>query len=648
MENQEIKENQEDPSKLKKPGKWSFLFKGLLISIIGIGLLFWMSQRLTEDLLTPVKEQFEALKENRVTEAYYKFTSPEFQKSTSLIEFRQFIEANQAIFKETTFEYENGVTEGNYGILSGLIKSPNGQSINIEYYLKFDEDAWKIMAIKFNPKKEQALNQSASADPEMPHLLQPIAHQLEFLKVKDIASAYHLTSAAFQKKTSITDFSQFIARYPILFHYDDVYLKNHSIDGDLGKVEVIISGNGQQYVINYRLIKEENNWKIKNLKLHIPLVSESNRILTTMEQIKKPILDQIEALKQNLLEDAYHHHVTATFKEVTPFEIFEDFFAAFPILAEHKTVDFGKVVMDSATIGTLQVNFYGEAGMLAIDYTLEEVKKGVWKILGIRVVDHSIYSSEAMPQAKQSDEQEFNHGELLKVIQNQLSAINKKEYQAAYQEFTAKGFRQATSFDTFETFMQKHPAFATHENSYFADLVFNNNVGTIKGVMETRQGVRYPIEYDMVLENGLWKILHIELFNPTDMIAQASFVSEKQHGTIFKDILVGTKVDEKGIIIKRVTEVPYKEPTAYVNVKLQDAKAGTVVTLNFKHLESKSKFAPISTVLHKSGDNTLVYVFHSPEKGWPPGDYRMKASTEDGDNITMSFRVLKELDENEK
>ncbi len=39
--------------------------------------------------------------------------------------------------------------------------------------------------------------------------------------------------------------------------------------------------------------------------------------------------------------------MTKTFQEVTPFEVFEEFFTAFPILADHKSVDFGHVLMDS-------------------------------------------------------------------------------------------------------------------------------------------------------------------------------------------------------------------------------------------------------------------------------------------------------------
>ncbi len=41
-------------------------------------------------------------------------------------------------------------------------------------------------------------------------------------------------------------------------------------------------------------------------------------------------------------------------------------------------------------------------------------------------------------------------------------------------------------------------------------------------------------------------------------------------------------------------------------------------------------------------------MFKSPEKGWPTGDYRVRASTEDGDSIAMSFKVYaKHPDEDE-
>ncbi len=147
---------------------------------------------------------------------------------------------------------------------------------------------------------------------------------------------------------------------------------------------------------------------------------------------------------------------------------------------------------------------------------------------------------------------------------------------------------------------------------------------------------------------------HIELFNPTGEVAEAedmSFLdkqSEEENVSIFEELAMERK-SWKGDSFKKRQLKCFQSPKAYVNVKLRKAKANTVITLSFKHLNSKSKLTPISTRIEKSGNTTLCIVLNPLKKGGLPVTTAcVRASTEDGDSIAMSFKVYaKHPDEDE-
>ncbi len=121
--------------------------------------------------------------------------------------------------------------------------------------------------IKFNPIN----NGASTTDAASQELLNTIQRQLKSLNHKDIDTAYTYSSKEFQTKTSLADFTSFISRYPILLTMSR-HLKAHSVEGSQGKVELELEGHGQRYNLNYKLVKEGDEWKIWNMKLHVPIV----------------------------------------------------------------------------------------------------------------------------------------------------------------------------------------------------------------------------------------------------------------------------------------------------------------------------------------------------------------------------------------
>jgi hypothetical protein len=74
----------------------------------------------------------------------------------------------------------------------------------------------------------------------------------------------------------------------------------------------------------------------------------------------------------------------------------------------------------------------------------------------------------------------------------------------------------------FTTFIEEQPAFYDYGSSDLNKLTFDNNVGTFSGTMTSKKSQVYSVEYDMVKEDGQWRVLHI-LVSPLT----ANSISEK-------------------------------------------------------------------------------------------------------------------------
>lgn len=99
---------------------------------------------------------------------------------------------------------------------------------------------------------------------------------------------------------------------------------------------------------------------------------------------------------------------------------------------------------------------------------------------------------------------------LVEPIERQLAALKAGDMQAAYEE-TSEAFRQATPLDAFTTFVGNHPILKDAASHSFPNRSFENDQGTISGSLTSSSGGVVPAKYDLVKENGVWKIIHISL-----------------------------------------------------------------------------------------------------------------------------------------
>jgi len=145
----EISENERIHPK-KGSSLWFLFFIGALIVVIGS--LFLSGSEVTE----PVKEQLNALKENKITEAYYNYTSKNFQEITPLETFHNSVKDLPLFLKDKTFDVKENVVENDTASVDAIVSNAKGVSTLFRFELIKENGKWKILAIQLaNPSQPE-------------------------------------------------------------------------------------------------------------------------------------------------------------------------------------------------------------------------------------------------------------------------------------------------------------------------------------------------------------------------------------------------------------------------------------------------------------------------------------------------------------
>jgi hypothetical protein len=104
---------------------------------------------------------------------------------------------------------------------------------------------------------------------------------------------------------------------------------------------------------------------------------------------------------------------------------------------------------------------------------------------------------------------------LVDTIDRQLAAIKRGDMQAAYAE-NAIALRDRISLADFETFVKRYPALHRNADRSFNSRSFQGGSGEVKGTLTDDRGAVMPVQYRLVKENDVWRILSIRLGDKTD------------------------------------------------------------------------------------------------------------------------------------
>lgn len=97
------------------------------------------------------------------------------------------------------------------------------------------------------------------------------------------------------------------------------------------------------------------------------------------------------------------------------------------------------------------------------------------------------------------------------VINQQLADIREEDYSKAYYAFSSYDFVQEFSLEKFRAFVRRNPAMYRNKSFVFDSSSFQDVVATIKGKLTSIDNQNARVQYDMIQEDGKWKIRGIDI-----------------------------------------------------------------------------------------------------------------------------------------
>lgn len=333
-----------------------------------------------------------------------------------------------------------------------------------------------------------------------------VRDQLASIKNREYTEAYYaFTSKEFQAATSLEEFKKFLKSFSLFTSSFSGELETLKDQNQLKVISgVLRNPEGKSLTVHYQMIDQGGRWKVLNIKA-IPgsLEETASTQMKGDSGIEKVLQAQLEMLNQGFFKESYENFSSEEFKKKTSYESFKQFLAHFPIFTSFIKYELLDLTIDENK-GIAKLKFKSPEWEAIIDYTFIKVGEKWW-IQGIQVM-----SQESTP----SSVPDFNAEALLKPLNAQIESIRVGHIAEAYEKFFSKAFQQATSLSEFESFIKKYSVFHSNRLADFYKLSFNNNIALYNGRFTSQNGEEREVEYALVKENGEWKILKIQIFDP--------------------------------------------------------------------------------------------------------------------------------------
>jgi Domain of unknown function (DUF4864) len=337
------------------------------------------------------------------------------------------------------------------------------------------------------------------------------------------------------------------------------------------------------------------------------------------DNMTEVVSDQLQAIKENKLTEAYYNYSSKSFQKATSLEEFREFFQSFPFFSHYQSVRF--IQRDSEThTGYLKAMMMTDQGN-EIPLEFELVKEGdQWLVDNMKFED---------PELEEHEDDIFDDAPLRQTINDFMDQIRQRNLEKAYQEYTSQDFRKTTSFDRFTAFIKENPNFADSKLE-LGHLSFDNNIATMNGTLTGPDSKKLEVEYDLTEDNGIWKVFHVQIYH---LNPEAS--SEMQ----FSKFVIGDELDDENLVKMPKTVFKDGAKEIFLNLYISHAEPGMNVEVVFEHVDTGSTIAPVSKRVSDEGDVILTFVFSPPDSGWPKGNYRLSATSSNGKNGSYNFKL---------
>ena len=328
----------EEPGK-RFPGWLKALF-GLLILAALIALVVQFKKSDSEET---IKNQLNALKTGKLTEAYYQYTSKDFQKSTSLEKFKEVIKSFPLLSQVNSISIDEKEENDDQESIKATLDSDDNQTFKMDYGLVKEDDEWKIVFFKLAEAPKPI--EEPSTDPAN-NPIDTIENQLDAIKADKIDAAYNdYVTKDFKKATSLKAFKEFVQSHPIL---KDFSSKKHGAFSDtkgVKKIKFWISDDqGNRNILDYTLAKEGDKWKVRGIELLPDDVEPIDEKTAAVDpsHLSDQVTNFVDLIKKGEIEKAYEELTTENFKSATSLEVFTNTIKGYNSFIHNESLEFKK------------------------------------------------------------------------------------------------------------------------------------------------------------------------------------------------------------------------------------------------------------------------------------------------------------------
>lgn len=470
------------------------------------------------------------------------------------------------------------------------------------------------------PQKEQEAENSTAS------MIAPVEKQLRALKAEDLQTAYTgLVSRPFMQQTPFEAFREFVKAHPLLTTFERYDFKEHSLEDRRGLVTIILNPTKEALPVSYQLVMDDGEWQILNMQVDQLAKKESAEGMISL------VREQLSLLQQGKIRQVYDDLISKKTQEEVPFETFQGFILRYPALSNHTSVN----ILDPSIekeVGRLVTEVKNDQGTMVIDYHLTE-ESGRWKIAGMH-----ISSTPEEGSTTSNSPSSYKIRDLIQVIEQFLTALREKDLNKAY-DYTSKEFQYSNNQADFNQFFEQHPEFAASKESSFSKEIFNNAIATFSGHLILSDTKMMPVEFDLIQQEGKWKILHLYALPIEELPKKPSSAIQEGGSIEFGPLQLGNQVDDVGHILNSKTVFSPDAGDLYALLKIDHSIPGIEITIVLRHVESGSSLKPVTATLTKTGDETLTFLFSPPPKGWPKGSYQLRVSSSTQQFKTYNFSV---------
>jgi len=107
---------------------------------------------------------------------------------------------------------------------------------------------------------------------------------------------------------------------------------------------------------------------------------------------------------------------------------------------------------------------------------------------------------------------------ILEVIENQLSAVQIKDFKKAYFDYSSEALRNRTPMETFVYYVNHYGVLSHNKNAMFGNPEFKGNTAILRGTLTSTDGSSYKAEYHLIKEGNDWKVNGLQLIPVTPAI----------------------------------------------------------------------------------------------------------------------------------